>query len=530
MLKTLFRVRLVALQSVMTGSIRTKQAQSRGKLIGFTCLMLFSLFALGFMFWHIFDTIAVPFHMIGLDWLYFSMAATFGFALMFIGSVFTAKAQLYEARDNDLLLSLPIKPSHILLSRLFMLWMISLVLELLAAVPAALVWSHAAGFSGAGICWFVLIFILLLPLLALAVSALFGWLLNVFSSRAKNKTLVTVLASLVFLGLYMYFMSNTNALITELAQNPNGAANALGAVALLQWIGLACAAGDSLAALKTAAVIIVIFAAAYVILEKTFIKTATDRRGSAKKKYVARGSKVNSPRAALFDRELKRFLSSPAYLLNCGLGIFFAPIGAVVLVIKRGDIISIPGYEALIPMFQLIFAAALCFFASTIYVTAPSVSLEGRSIWIAQCLPVSTKELLSAKLRLHNTVSIPPVLLSAVVVAAVMKPSGFMLFAMLALPALVCVFVGLLGLFENLRHPNFSWTNETQAVKSGVSVMLTMLISWGILALGVIGYIFLSDSVSFTIYSGIAMLCLAAACYILYRWIMGRGAERFCEL
>lgn len=530
MLKTLFRVRLIALQCVMTGSIRTKQAQSRGKLIGFTCLMLFSLFALGFMFWHIFDTIAVPFHMQGLDWLYFSMAATFGFALMFIGSVFTAKAQLYEARDNDLLLSLPIKPRDILLSRLFMLWLISLVLELITAIPAALVWVHAVGFSGAGLCWFVLIFVLLLPLLALAVSALFGWLLSVFSSRAKNKTLVTVLASLIFLVLYMYFMSNTNALITELAQNPGGAANALGAVALLQWIGLACTAGDGFAALKTAAVIIAMSAVAYVVLEKTFIKTATDKRGGAKKKYVARGSKVKSPSAALFDRELKHFLSSPAYLLNCGLGAFLAPIGAVVLIIKRGDIIAIPGYDMLIPAFQLIFIAGLCFFASTIYVTAPSVSLEGRSIWIAQSLPVAPKELLSAKLRLHNAVSIPPILLCAVIVAAVMKPSGFMLFAMLALPSLVCVFVGLLGLLENLRHPNLNWTNETQAVKSGAAVLLTMFISWGVLALGVIGYVFLGESVSFAVYCSAFMLCLAAVCYILYRRIMGKGAERFCEL
>ena len=130
----------------------------------------------------------------GVDWLFFSFAAVMCFGLMFIGSVFAAKAQLYEARDNDLLLSLPIKPSHILLSRLFMLLAINLILNVLVAIPALLVAVRDGLLAGWGYGAFALVF-LLLPLLTLAVGALFAWVLSLITTRVQRKSLVTTVLS-----------------------------------------------------------------------------------------------------------------------------------------------------------------------------------------------------------------------------------------------------------------------------------------------------------------------------------------------
>lgn len=531
MLKALFRVRLAALKAALTGASRSKKAQSKGKLIGFSLLMVFSFLCFAFLFLTVFSAIAQPFHQFGIDWLYFSMAALIGFALMFVGSVFTAKAQLYEARDNDLLLSMPIKPWMILLSRMFLLWLIAFVLELVIAIPALIVWELSVGFTVAGLTWFVLIFILLLPFLALAVSALFGWLLSLISERAGgSKSLITVVFSLIFLVAYMYFASRMNTLLSQLAMNPDGAAVALGAVALLRWIGDACALGSLPAGLIVSAVIIAGFGAVYYVLSKSFVSTATDRRSGAKKKYVARREKQRSPDSALFGRELKHLMSSPAYLLNCGLGVFLAPIGAVVLLVKGRALLSMPGFSDLVAELQLLLLAGLCFFPTTILVTAPSVSLEGKSLWVVRCLPVSTKAILSAKLRLHCAVCIPPLLIASGAVAALIKPAGLMLVYTFALPVVLSVFVGLLGLMENLRHPNLDYVNETQAVKSGAAVMISMFAAMGLLTVAVVGYVFLSSFVSFEVYGGALLLLLAAASLLLHRGIMTKGVSLFEEL
>ena len=230
MLKILLRQRLEMLGVWFTGAMRKNKKQSKGKLIAFSLLMVYALGALGFLFWHIFDTLAQPFHMFGLDWLYFSLAAVMSFGLMFVGSVFTAKAQLYEARDNDLLLSMPIKPSHILLSRLFLLFVINFVLDMLVAVPGLLVCSQYGMLSAWGWAAYIILF-LLLPLLTLAVGALFAWLLSLATARVQRKSLVTTLLSFAFLGLYMYFSMNMNNLLLSVAADASGLAVSLGAVA-----------------------------------------------------------------------------------------------------------------------------------------------------------------------------------------------------------------------------------------------------------------------------------------------------------
>ena len=530
MLKALFRTRLAALASWLTGSSRTKKAQGKGRLIGFSLLMLYALGALGLLFWQIFGGVALPFHAAGLDWLYFALTALMSFALMFVGSVFTAKAQLYEARDNDLLLSMPIRPLYILLSRMFMLGLLSFVFGLIPAVPALLVWSRAVGFTGAWLAAYILIFAVLLPLFALAVSALFGWLLSVITARFGNKSLLSVALSLVFLGLYMYGAFRMNYLVSELAQHPEGAAGALGAVAPLYWAGLAASTGDIGALLKTALLMAGSFVLAYALLSATFIRMATDRRSGAKKKYVERAEDAVSPSKALLRRELGRFLSSSAYMLNCGLGAVMALIGAAALVIKRSALLPLLAYDGMAELLPLLILGGLCFTAAMVLVSAPSVSLEGKNLWIAQSLPVETREILRAKLRLHNLVGVPPILIASAVVAAALGLRGITLVCMLALPAAVCVFSGLLGLAENLRHPNFDWINETQAVKSGLGVLFTMLIGWGIMAVPVLCIVFFGAVLSPPLICAGFLLLLLALCALLYRWLMTRGAGIYRSL
>lgn len=528
MLKMLLRQRLEMLGVWITGAMRKNKKQSKLALVGFSALMIYALAALGFLFWHVFDTIAQPFHMMGLDWLYFSFTAVMSLGLMFVGSVFTAKAQLYEARDNDLLLSLPIKPSYILLSRLFMLFVINFVLDLLVAVPALLVCSRYEMLSAFGYVSYSIVF-LLLPLLTLAVGALFAWLLSLATARVQRKSLVTTLLYIVFLVAYMYFSMNLNNVLMSLAADASGLAGSLGAVAPVYWMGIAIADDSIPALLGAAAVMLGSFLLMYALLSATFIKTATNKRGSRVKR-AAEAVTVKSARSALLRRELNRLTSCPPYMMNAGLGSLMAIIAAGALVVKRGDILAL---LAQIPdagdYISVSILGALCVTASMMLYTCPSIALEGKSIWIAQSLPVDCREILRSKLRLHNVLSIPPVVLLAAVAAFMFKPSLLMTVLFFILPVLFSLFVGLFGLVENLRHPALDWTNETQAVKSGVGVLITMFGSWGILAVPVLCVIFVKSVPLTAAALGFTVL-LALLCLLLYRLLMGWGTRRFMSL
>ena len=103
MLKTLLRVRMAALLAAFTGQSRKRKNQTKGKAAGYAFLMLYCFCAFVFLFYTSFSQLAAAFFPAGLGWLYFAMFAIMAFALMFIGSVFTAESQLFEAKDNELL-------------------------------------------------------------------------------------------------------------------------------------------------------------------------------------------------------------------------------------------------------------------------------------------------------------------------------------------------------------------------------------------------------------------------------------------
>ena len=131
---------------------------------------------------------------------------------------------------------------------------------------------------------------------------------------------------------------------------------------------------------------------------------------------------------------------------------------------------------------------------------------------------------------MHLLICLPPVLLAGAAAAVLLKPGALLTAALLLLPAACTLFSGLLGLFENLRHPNFDWINETQAVKSGASVLLTMFIGWGTLILPLLVFVIWGDVIpsSAVILGFLGLMVLL--CLLLWRWLSTRGVEKFRAL
>ena len=270
MLKALLKVRLAAFGAYFTGASRSRRRQSKVQKIGMLAVMLYALAAFGMLFYTSFSAIAGIYAHEGFGWLYFAMYAIMAFALMVFGSVFTAKAQLYEAKDNELLLSMPIAPRAILASRMASLWLLNLIFGLVVAVPAALAWAQAAALPVLG--WVSMV--LLLPALdffSLAVTSLLAWGLSLLASRLRRKSLVTVIGSVVFLGAYFAVVFRMNGYIEQLAQNGAAIAESLAGAKLLVWLGRAMAQGSALALLWSLLALLLLAAPARAAEENTVV-------------------------------------------------------------------------------------------------------------------------------------------------------------------------------------------------------------------------------------------------------------------
>ena len=166
MLKSLVKIRL---QGLFFRSLKTakKESPSFGKIIFMLLIIGYVAVVFGLMFGVMFNEILKPFSLIGYEWLYFGIMGILVVLLCFIGSVFVTQQEIYGAKDNELLLSMPIKTKDILLSRVFVLLIVNYLYEALIVVPGMIVYFYQTSFDLIKFLFFLIV-IITLPLLALA--------------------------------------------------------------------------------------------------------------------------------------------------------------------------------------------------------------------------------------------------------------------------------------------------------------------------------------------------------------------------
>lgn len=522
MLGTLLRLRF---RSLLGGTRRKKRTKGFAALMGLVYLYLF--ICIGALFYLLFSSICEPFEMLGLSWFYHTLAGLFGLVFSLVGTVFFAQAQLYNAKDNELLLALPIPPGTILLSRMAFLYVMDFAMNLLVLLPAALVYGRQVGYTAAGYGAQVVL-ALALPCLSLALSTLAAWGVSALTRRlGRFKTLMTMVLSLAFLGLYFYGYSQMQALLMLLVANAQALAQAAMTTQILYQLGLA-ALGNPLSLLLIAAVCLIPMALVYQLLSRTFLSFALASQTGGRRRGKVGPAKVSSLPRALFSRELRRLTSSAPYMMNAGTGILMMALLTGAAWIQRD---SLHAVFAALPVSPASAASlVMAFLASMTLFTAPSVSLEGKTLWQIQSLPVDPAAVLAAKLRLHVLLGIPPVLLCTVLTGWAMGADALSCLAALALPAAVTWFIAVVGLTMNLLFPRLDWINETAAVKQGAAIILTMLI--GMMA--VVGALFLGLLLLQYLPELAALVVLALVfCLItlpLRLWLKTRGARRFAAL
>lgn len=535
MIKALLKKQMTEVFSWIFMDPKKKTRRTGKGMIGYLVLYLALIAYLGgmvFMMAKFLCEAIVP-APLNLTWFYFAIMGLLAIVLGVFGSVFNTYASLYLAKDNDMLLAMPIPPRAILFARLVGVYLSGLFFEMIVMLPATVAWFIYGTPTVLGAVFAILI-PFVLSFFVLSLSCLLGLLIAFISTHIKHKSLVTTVFALGFFALYMWGYTKIMSSLTELLAVVGDIAEAVkGPLFPFYHMGLS-ATGKPLSFLVFAGIVLGIFLVVYLILSRSFLSLATTNKGSVKKAYKRERTAQKSVGKALLAKELKRFVASPTYMLNCGLGALFLPIAGVMLLIFREDI------GAMLPLFgellgnadviSLLLAAAACMMGVMIDITAPAVSLEGKHVWILQSLPVFPTQVLHAKLKLHLLIAVPPTVF-AVACLLIAVPLSLPFYFLIPVATLLFVaLIALFGLFMNLKAPNLSWVSETVPVKQSLSVTVTMFGGWGaIVGLGAL-YVPLHGHIHPALYLGLCCILLAAACVYLFHWINTKGARIFAGL
>lgn len=531
MLKTLFKKQIYEVFSWIWRNAKTGKNRNKKQIVGFVALYLAIFGFLGYNFYSVAASLCKPLYSVGYGWIYWAIMGLITMALGVFGSVFNTYASLYTAKDNDLLLSLPISTSKILLARLLGVYLMGAMYELIIAVPTLICFFINAKLTVIGSV-FALLSPVVISFFVLALSCIFGFLVAVINSKLKKKNIMTVIFSLLFMAAYFFIYGNAYEYIGKVLINP-AAFSSKAKIYLypLYRLGLSCD-GNVLSGLIFILITALFLAVVYYVLNISFIKVATANRGANKKKYKQKRAKVSSVESALLKKELLRFVGSPSYMLNCGLGILFLPIAAVVILVNRLRIAT--ALETMLgkgnDIVPLIIIAGITMIMSMNDMAAPSVSLEGKSIWIPNSLPIDTKKILLAKVKLQIVLSIIPLIILITALEIVFKMS--LAFAVLipVICILYLVFTSFFGLFLNLKFPNLDWTNEIVPIKQSASVSISIFGDWALVAIFGGCYFFLRKFITPIIFALIILALLITAVIVLYNWTVKRGTKIFESL
>ena len=339
MIMELIKINVASLYAGVFKRYRNKKKIKPITAILFALLGVYVAGALFITVGAMFHALCAPFFDGGIGWAYFALAGLFVFSLCFVGTVFMVQAQIFAARDNDLLLSMPIKPPAILAGRLFALLVVEYIFAALVIIPVFAVLIITGYISHLPVLGVVFFFAasILLPLASLAVGCLFGWLISLITSRMRNKNVLTFILSIVFVGFYFFLSSGIMGNMNTLIENGEEIAEAVRrSVYPAYQMGISIADGSILSFLIFAVCIIVPFALVYMLLSASFMKLATGGRTAKRIQYKEKALKVSGAYNALVLRELRLFLTTPMYILNAALGALASLVLAGVLIVSPG--------------------------------------------------------------------------------------------------------------------------------------------------------------------------------------------------
>ena len=412
---------------------------------------------------------------------------------------FKAGKIIFKESGHDILSSMPIKTSSLVISRYIRLYIEGVMVACIVMVPGVALYGVLEKPGLLGII-FGLLAVVIVPIIPITLSVLFGLVITGISSRMKNKALFE---SIFVVGIVVAMFIATSLVPTEELESFDMQAMGELASKLIDmlykiypptaWFSKAICKGDVVGFVIGTCISLILFTLVIILTASNFEKINRGiHRNFAKHNYKLGELERKSIMKTLVLRETKRYFSSGTYVTNTIIGPVMAVIFAVSLFfVDMKDAIKD------LPIDININAAIPVLFAGILGMNSPiatSISMEGKELWIIRTLPISVREYLKGKLRFNIGLIAPFFLVGEIIMVIALKPSVLELLWMIALPVAIILFILVVGLAVNLKFPKLKWDNEVEVVKQSASGMIGGLGGFLIALLAAIPLAFVPNS------------------------------------
>ena len=459
-----------------------------------------------------------------------------------VEGIYKTSSLLFNCKDDQLLLSLPISRRAVLFTRMFKFYVFELEFHSLFIIPLAVAYIRWAENLQWTFFLTTAIMILLLPIIPIVISCIIGVITTGISSRFKYKNLMQIVISMTVLvgilllsynldGAYTYLAEHAtsiNDMITKLYYPAGAYANLavnFNIVDLLIFI----------------AINLGLFGISLLILSKFYFKINSRSKSvitSKKKKVGELKYTSRSSTRSLVHKEINTFFKTPVFIINAGFGVVLFIIAVIVVAVKFDSILpmltdpvtmDINEKDIMnnIPVLIFLMTSMAAFMTS---ITNSMISLEGRGINILKSLPITPKKILMSKVYAASVITMPAFILGDIILCIRFNVGIIETLLILILTIVVPLIPHFIGLIFNLKYPKLDWDSPTEVVKQSTSSFISVMSGFLLLIVTVFVSTWLMERLTPVPILAIVLAVYCLIALILYLYLSNKGVKEFNNL
>ncbi len=536
--------RLVSLlKACMTEDMSLFQIRSKKRGASSKVLPVFLVLIIGFSIWSYANMLLDTLLPLNAGFVMLTMCVLVTSVLTLIEGVYKSGSLLFNCKDDDLMLSLPIKRSTVLFVRIFKLYVFELLYNALFLVPAMIAYAMRVELSATFVVSSIAA-VILLPVIPIVIACPLGAIISSLSSRFRAKNIAqTVIITLFALGA-LYASWNLEGILSKIASHatsindfitkvyyPAGAYVSM--VTDFKVVDLLIFALVNMGAFL---LVCLVLGSVYFRINSRAKIIKTSARGKGKYKI-----KAHSVTAALMKKELKKFVNSPVFMVNAGFSLVLFVVGCVVLAVNSTDtstVLQSYGVEGTIDFGQMIRTYApmillglLLMAALMGSITSSMISLEGRSFNILKSLPVKPYTVIMSKVLTAVVIMLPFLIAGDIVMFVKFDFSLLEILMILVATVVFPVVAETIGIIINLKYPKMDAKNDAEVVKQSMSSMVAVFLGMALLAVSaflMIKALNMNIPMDVTMAAMIGVYALMAAGLMVYA--RHKGTKMFNEI
>lgn len=431
--------------------------------------------------------VAEPLYNIGLTYIVITLFMAIVSFMTFFEGIYKSSGILFEGRDNDLLFSLPIKKSGIFALRVIKLLLFQFIYNLIFLVPSMVVYAF---YESPGVNFYLMsiLMLVLLPIIPTILACIFGYIIKSISSRFKTKKLMQIILSAIILVFVITASSNLEGFIQQITNKAQSINEAITTIyypigAYIELIN----EFNVVTLLKLLVVNIVPLVATIYLGSIYYFKIISRSKSSSfiSKKYkdsVHKDIVKSSQLKALIVKEMKRYFSTPVYIINTLFGHVLIFIATISLIINGDSAIyeiveagTFPfSFQQIYDFLPYIYVGLIMMVSTMSCISASSISIEGKNFNILKYVPVEPKKIFLAKILTSNIITIPGLIIAEIMFAIRFNVDIKVFLLYLGVSIVIPTFTAISGVLINLRFPKLNASSDTEIVKQSASSLVAV--------------------------------------------------------